>query len=504
MEARNFGSLSDGYAGMPIEPAIRIHSSRHTRASHKGSPKPIDALFELVDTLKMARKYEPGWFEVAEAKIHAQVAELERELTAEVLAAHDVDAPYIEIEGKAHRRVLRSEQTYMTLAGAVKVERWLYRERDDESAPSLSPMEIRLGMIDFWTPQAAKTATWFVSQMVPKKAEEAFARLGGMAPSKSSLDRLPKTTSDRWEADREAYEAALRDAIVVPDGAVSVAVSIDGVMAPINGGANPVAVRKAAAEKGTICKGPAGYREVGCATLTFCDAAGEAISSIRAARAPEACKATLKRTLEADLVAVLRQRKDLKLVKVADGVDDNWRFLANELPEGEEVLDFFHACEHLHLAVAAAYGPSTLETRHRFEQLRHVLLEDEDGVTRVIRAIDHLRRKHPKRRDIQLCAAYLRKHRHRMNYAVLRARNLPIGSGLVEAACKTLVSQRLKLSGMRWGRGAQAILTLRGWEQSERFDQAWALLAAAHHVEVHVLAQIVPFGDPKSRRSRAG
>jgi len=478
--------------------------SRDTRNAPNGTSERIDALVRLVDTLKVARKYEPGWFEEAEAKIHAQVAELERELTAEVIAAHDVDAAYVEIGGKAHRRVLRAEQTYMTLAGSVTVERWLYRERDDDSAPSLSPLEIRLGMIDFWTPQAAKTATWFVSQMVPKKAEEAFARLGGMAPSKSSLDRLPKTMSDRWEVDRETYEAALRDAIVIPDGAVSVAVSIDGVFAPINGGANPVAVRNAAAKKGTICKGPAGFREVGCATLTFCDASGDAISSIRAARSPEACKVTLKHTLEADLLAVLRQRPDLTLVKVADGVDDNWRFLQNELPDGDEVLDFFHACEHLQLAVAAAYGPSTLETRHRFEELRHVLLEDKNGVARAIRALDYLRKKHPQRKDIRLCAAYFRKHRHRMNYAALRGKNLPIGSGLVEAACKTLVSQRLKLSGMRWGRGAQAILTLRGWDQSERFDEAWALLAAAHHVEVHILAKIVPFETAKSTRARAG
>lgn len=452
----------------------------------------------------MARKYEPGWFEAAEKEIRAQVAELERELTAEVMAAHDADAAYLEIDGKAHRRVLRSEQTYMTIAGAVKVERWLYRERDDDSAPALSPMEIRLGMIDFWTPQAAKTATWFVSHMVPQKAEEAFERLGGMTPSKSSLDRIPKVMSSRWEEDREAYEAALRDAIVVPDEAVSVAVSIDGVFAPVNGGANPVAVREAAAAKGTICKGPAGYREVGCATLSFCDRLGEAISVIRMARAPELRKATLKRTLAADLASVLRQRPDLKVMKIADGVDDNWRFLTNELPDSEEVLDFFHACEHLHLAVAAAYGPSTIQTRHRSEELRHILLEDKDGVARVIRALDHLRRKHPQRKDIRLCAAYFRRHKHRMNYAALKAKGLPIGSGLVEAACKTLVSQRLKLSGMRWGRGAQAILTLRGWDQSERFDQAWALLAAAHHVEVHVLAKVLPFDKARPKRTRAG
>ncbi len=79
-----------------------------------------------------------------------------------------------------------------------------------------------------------------------------------------------------------------------------------------------------------------------------------------------------------------------------------------------------------------------------------------------------------------------------------------IGSGVVEAACKTLVAQRLKLSGMRWGtHGAQAILTMRGWDQSDRFDQAWALVAATYERDVHVLANVVditPKPDRKPRR----
>ena len=66
-----------------------------------------------------------------------------------------------------------------------------------------------------------------------------------------------------------------------------------------------------------------------------------------------------------------------------------------------------------------------------------------------------------------------------MRYFDLKSKGLMIGSGIVEAACKTLVTQRLKQSGMRWSTpGAQAILTPRGWDQSERFDEAWALVAA--------------------------
>jgi hypothetical protein len=225
---------------------------------------------------------------------------------------------------------------------------------------------------------------------------------------------------------------------------------------------------------------------------------------VRMARAPEPNKRTLKDTLAADLCAVLRRAPNLKVVKLADGVDDNWTFLTGELPAGVEALDFFHASEHLHAAVAAAYGDGTTKTRHRYEELRETLRDEPGGVARVIRALDYLRKQHPRSEHLRRCAAYFRKHKHRMDYAGLKAAGLPIGSGLVEAACKTLVAQRLKLSGMRWGFGAQAILTARGWDQSERFNEAWALLAAHYHAEVYVLAKVIPFTPPKPPRRARG
>jgi len=88
-----------------------------------------------------------------------------------------------------------------------------------------------------------------------------------------------------------------------------------------------------------------------------------------------------------------------------------------------------------------------------------------------------------------------------MNYADLKAKGFMIGSGVVEAACKTLVTQRLKQSGMRWSvRGAQAILTPRGWDQSERFDKAWALVAATFHTDVTVLANVIAFKPESAPR----
>ena len=88
---------------------------------------------------------------------------------------------------------------------------------------------------------------------------------------------------------------------------------------------------------------------------------------------------------------------------------------------------------------------------------------------------------------------YFRGNRHRMGYADAKAQGLPIGSGVVEAACKTLVTERLKRSGMRWGPGGgQAILTLRSLVQSRRFDYAWSLLAQSYRTQVSCPDNVVP------------
>ncbi len=261
-------------------------------------------------------------------------------------------------------------------------------------------------------------------------------------------------------------------------------------------------MRADAASEGRTSKGPAGYREMGCATLAFCDAEGDLISAIRFGRGPESKKLALKETLRKDLVHVLSQAPHLRLAKITDAGGDNWEYTAT-LPDGPEILDFFHATEHLGAAIAAVHGDGTFATRHKFEFLRERLLREDRGVDAVIAALAHLQRKNPRLAKLKTTLAYFRKNKRRMRYAVWKRDGYMIGSGVVEAACKTLVAQRLKLSGMRWGtRGAQAILTMRGWDQSERFDEGWALVAATYQRDIHLIANVIDITPKPERKPR--
>ena len=454
-----------------------FHAPAHCASHSERGDRALARLVEQVNALR-ARPMSGEDFEAMERELRALFAEAEREVVGETLERLDVDLPYVEIEGQRYRRVLHSHATYTSAAGTVGVHRTLYRHGRERA---VAPMELRAGIVaGHWTGLAARQASVVVAHVTPQEGERVFGELGGMRPSKSSLDRLPKDLGAQWEGRREAFEAALREGSEVPDEAVTVAVSMDGVMVPMKDAKRP--------------DGSGGYQEAGCGTLTFHDASGERLGTVYFGRMPQPHKAALKTTLGAELEAVLGKRPDLHVVTIADGAHDNWRYLDALAPRGTALVDFYHAAEQLKSGLDACYGEGDVKGRAHYEKLRHLLRHDLGGVEKVIRSLNHERRKQPENKRIAEVLGYFRNNRHRMGYAEAKARHLPIGSGVVEAACKTLVTQRLKRSGMRWRHaGGQAILTLRALIQSKRFDPAWGLLSGTYRRAVAIPDNVVPF-----------
>ena len=214
-----------------------------------------------------------------------------------------------------------------------------------------------------------------------------FGELGGMAPSRSTLDRLSKTLSTHWEAHRADFEATLRTTETVPMAASVLAVSLDGVMAPmakeVADQASPEAPKvsvarvtevpeaRGAQSKATesVTSGSSGkrhYREASCGTVTLYNEDSGRLCMMRYGRMPEAKKATLCEQLQAECQIILAVRPELKVVKLADGAEENWRFLDHLdlglCPEDLarvaliSILDFYHAAEHLGTACDVIWG----------------------------------------------------------------------------------------------------------------------------------------------------
>ena len=163
----------------------------------------LDALPKRVSALlKKCTSPDACAFEDFERELRALLAHTECAVTEEALARQDVDLPFVFIDGERYRRAGRFDQTYLSAAGPVTVMRTLYRARRD--APAVAALECRAGIVEgYWTPLAARHGARLVTHLTPRDAEEVFVHLGHMQPSKSSLDRLPKALSARWEVQRE-------------------------------------------------------------------------------------------------------------------------------------------------------------------------------------------------------------------------------------------------------------------------------------------------------------
>ena len=442
-----------------------------------------------------------------EGQVQALVREIGRACMEEVLAAADTDAPMIEVGGRklGNRRI--SPGTYATLFGEVVVERSIYSPGGGGRVAV--PLDMRLGMVEGrYTPLLAGLMAKAIAYVPSHEAEDLLNSAGIGPISRSTLHRVPQAMSARYEERRDSINDALREASTIPEGAATVQVGIDGVMVPQDGEHSKPRGRKTKSPSPPRHEGkyaspvaavPAdndgsegrAWHEATVGTVSYWDADGNRLSTTYVGRMPESGQGTAASELEQELHAALAERPDLDVNFVSDGDAHQWillNALASTVRNGERrvtaSLDFFHAAEYVHEAAAAA-ASSPGEAAVLAAEWKTMLEEYEDGPYRVLRAIRYQRDQQldPARRDrLDKVAKYLSKQSKagRMAYKQLRDMCHPIGSGVVEAAAKTLISVRMKRAGARYSQhGGQTILTFRAALKSSD-DRFPALCAHLH------------------------
>ena len=400
----------------------------------------------------------PDDFEAAERDALSAMKDVCCLVLRSVIESRDDGAGRIERDGQVWYRVEETAKMVMTSLGAVEYRRPRYRR--DGASSSIVPVDESLGLVNgCLTRTAAHLGVWLMGHCTSREAEAFFGKMGTMTPSASTLQRLVKAAHGSWETIGATALDTIRAAEGIPADAVTAAVSLDGIMVPLRAG-----------EDG---RAEACWREASCGTVSFHDSDGARLHTLYLGRMPESGKVSLKAQLRAEVAHIKACRPDIEIVALADGAPDNWSFLETLSPMAE-VVDFWHACEHLSATSDHAVA------RNWYEKYREILRHDADGVEKVIRALRHLLSKATSgKAEIERELAFFRKNRHRMRYRTLRDRKLPIGSGVVEAANKTLITQRMKRSGMRWRiPGGQAVLGFRALIKSGRFEHAWEALVS--------------------------
>jgi len=348
----------------------------------------------------------------------------------------------------------RDPKEYQTPYGVVEVERYVYQT--SRGGRIYCPLEHQARIVRGATPLFASQISHKYAQLNVSAVQTDLEQNHGRKVARSYIQNVAEWVGNIATAKEENWEYELPR---LAGGIATVVVGLDGAMIP-------------------MADSP-GYREAMAGTLSFYDHEGERQHTIYLAAAPEYGKAEFNERLEREIARAKQAYPEARTLGIADGAASNWRFL--EQHTQRQLIDFFHATEYVGKIAQALYPQRKAEDKRAQWQHEHCskLKHDPDVLDVLIAEAARLSRRstlsQKVRDDAYSAWTYFNNHRHQMNYPGFLAETLPIGSGVTEAACKTLVKQRLCASGMRWkNKGAKIILSLRALTQTAgRWAQFW-------------------------------
>ncbi len=363
-----------------------------------------------------------------------------------------------------------------TVLGRITVRRCWYHCSECEHG--IAPRDEDLGVTGASLSPGLRSMTARAAAAEPfAAAAELLAHLAGIRLSAKRIERSAETDG------AAAAERLAAEAPAIARGQVSVLPTpADRGQAPdklyiaIDGTGVPMVPAAVAGRAGKAPDGRARTREVKLACLftqTTVDEAGRPVrdpesTSYLGSFAPAAEFATLvhaqARRRGADHIR--------QLVVLGDGAPWIWNLATAIAPEATPIVDIYHAREHLHALAAGLAG--VLGQQHPDWLAARLADLDAGDIETLVAQTTGLQPHDDTARDTHKALAYFKTNAHRMRYAYFRDRGMFIGSGTVEAGCKAVIGQRLKLSGMRWNiPGATGVLTLRCQQASNRWEHIW-------------------------------
>lgn len=416
-----------------------------------------------------------------EEEVGEACARLECAVHEDVLQTLDVDAEQVMISGVLHKRVGRYPATYYTMAGPVEVARSLYRDADVRNGPTVDPISLRAGVIGAgWLPRTAQAMAHALQQGTSREAEQSALQTGRLVYSRSAYEDVGHLVGEEFTKNQTEIEGKLIEAYEPPPEAKSVSVSLDRVSIPMEEPRQrPRGRPKKNAPKNPIARK---YRMAYCGTVTLHDGEGKALHTIRYGRMPQGDTIGLAQAMAGDVEFLLKKRPGLAVSMLQDGAPELWNLLSSEVNEEDlgveihKLVDLWHLMEKLGKAAVVIHGSE--ESRSVLRRWYVRLINSEKAAAAIhsqLQASGCENRRVGDSKPVHEAITYLTNHGDKMNYAAAKAAGRPVGSGQVEATCKSLMAQRMKRSGSRWKEATgEHIVNLRALALSDRWDAAMA------------------------------
>jgi len=456
--------------------------------------EPILALIVAAsDQLARCRGGQRADYERFEGEVAERTGAIERAVHQAALAALDVDAPVVKIDGVDHSRVGRHEASYHTRAGVVRVMRSLYRPSGSRGTPAVNAVSLRARTVeDEWLPGVARQMAHLLQQGTSREAEVTASRLGLLPYSRSSFERIGHAVGSRYVERAPAIAEQVMQTLELPKGAAGVSVSMDRVsLAMEEPLPRPVGRPRKDAPTRPVARV---YRMAYCGTVTIHDAEGESLRTLRYGTMPAGDAEALAMHMAGDVLELRSKQRNLSVSILCDGAPEMWNLLDAEIHGPAfgvvtRTLDFWHATEKLAPAAEALCPDAGADVLARW---KHLLLHRVNGAAQILNELVDSGRRETRRsrhRPIRDAITYLQNNADRMGYARARRRGLPIGSGNVEATCKSLIAARMKRSGSRWKTTTgEEILKLRALSLSDTWEDSMDLLLGGPQIRVRAAA----------------
>ena len=326
-----------------------------------------------------------------------------------------------------------------------------------------APLDASLGLDRADTTPAVRE---WVTLLAPSQdfveITKTLRKMRGIELSASTVERIAVSVGTKLR-EAQVGEAALHKADRLPDRRTPcprrLYVGADGVMAPMrdpwkkNGSLGKLNCRFGECKTGVVYE-------------TYTDRAGR--DSRVSTRAYVATTKDVE-TFE-PLLGTLAHRcghhAAKEVIVLGDGAAWIWNMFARQFPFGIQILDFYHACDHISVVAERMFGKGS-DAGKQWQKQRQADLKD-NGVKRVIAAISDWKPENDEDREVQRTQVnYFTENAERMRYKTYLERGYHIGSGVVEATCKHVVAQRVDRAGMHWRpETADAIIALRANQRS--------------------------------------
>ena len=411
-------------------------------------------------------------------------SEAGRQAYQRFIESYDVEQPALEVNGQTLRFKMVSPKIFLTPFGEIQVARSLYQA--DAGGKSYCPLDDFWGMKDeFATEDVREAVAFSMAHLTDDETQQLFEKCAWFHPSATAIKNITDTIGDFVETHADTIMQTVQDTQHLPQETDILVASMDGVN---------VLLREQGIQQGRPAERP-GLNAPSSKNTAYKNAMAGAIScyalpsepeerpqrlqSRYVARMPQDGATTFKQQFEQEIRAAQEKLPPgTTKIFLCDGHRSIWSYAQNNpmYNDYEKLIDFYHTTEHLSKAGEALFGKSSDMATAWYIKYRRKLLEYNDGAQSVLRSMIYYSQNLPKsRRDaLEVERTFFMRNKDRMIYADFLARGLPIGSGPVEAACKSIVKTRLCRSGMRWSRqGGQRILHLRCFVKSNRWDVFW-------------------------------